>query len=259
MELLIDSERNARRDRPLRFPAKRAFASVVLDVDSTVCGIDGIHWLASRRGDIVARRVAALAAQAEDGSMPPEQVFAEQIGIIRPRRPDVDELGRAYVASVAPGCAEVLAMLRRAGVHIVLASDSLRHALFPLATHLGVDSQDVYGVDIRFDAVGACTWVNRGSPLITPTGKRDFVEGLALDGPVLAVGNSRTDREIRRAVDMFAAFTGFVTRADVVQGADAAAASFVHVASIALNRVVSPSELRSRNLSIPLPLIPTEP
>ena len=256
MELLIDPERNARRDRPLRFPVKRAFASVVLDVDSTVCGFDGIEWLAARRGDIVARRVAALDAQGADGSMPPEQVFAEQIGIIRPRRPDLDELGRAYVASVAPGCAPALAVLRRAGVHIVLVSDSLRHSLFPLAAHLGIDAQDVYGVDIRFDAVGACTWVNRGSPLITATGKRDFVASLGLDGPVLAVGDSRSDREIRRAVDMFTAFTGFVTRDDVVQGADAAAASFVHVASIALNRAFSPSELHLLNL--PLPLLPTE-
>ena len=248
MELLIGSERHARRDVTLRFPAKtRAFASVVLDVDSTVCGIDGIQWLAARRGDIVARRVAAFAAQAEDGTMAPEQVFVEQIALIRPRRPDVDELARAYVASVAPGCAEALAMLRRAGMHIVLVSDSLRHALFPLAAHLGVDAQDVYGVDIRFDAVGACTWVNRDSPLITAAGKRDFVAGLALDGPVLAVGDGRSDREIRRVVDMFTAFTGFVSRAEVVQGADATAPSFAHVASIALNQALPPHELHSSN------------
>ena len=35
------------------------FASVVLDVDSTLCGVEGIDWLAQRRGPEMADRVRA--------------------------------------------------------------------------------------------------------------------------------------------------------------------------------------------------------
>ncbi|MBC7671248.1 MAG: hypothetical protein H7247_02400, partial [Polaromonas sp.] len=41
------------------------FASVILDVDSTLCGIEGIDWLADRRGPAVGAGVTALT----DGAM----------------------------------------------------------------------------------------------------------------------------------------------------------------------------------------------
>ena len=34
------------------------FRTIVLDVDSTLCGIEGIDWLAARRGHAIAERVA---------------------------------------------------------------------------------------------------------------------------------------------------------------------------------------------------------
>ena len=40
------------------------FASLVLDVDSTIAGIEGIDWLAQRRGPETAKRYAALIASA---------------------------------------------------------------------------------------------------------------------------------------------------------------------------------------------------
>ena len=40
------------------------FGTVVLDVDSTISGIEGIDWLASRRGEIISRRVSSLTEEA---------------------------------------------------------------------------------------------------------------------------------------------------------------------------------------------------
>ena len=40
------------------------FASVVLDVDSTLCGIEGIDFLAARRGPDVGERIAELTDRA---------------------------------------------------------------------------------------------------------------------------------------------------------------------------------------------------
>ena len=44
--------------------------SLVLDVDSTICGIEGIDWLAALRGDLVSRRVAELTHRAMQGGVP---------------------------------------------------------------------------------------------------------------------------------------------------------------------------------------------
>ncbi|MGE5731520.1 MAG: hypothetical protein ACM37U_06265, partial [Gemmatimonas sp.] len=82
------------------------FASVALDVDSTVSGIEGIDWLAQRCGDVVARKVADLTTQAMQGTIPLEQVYRARLDAIRPRREDVDALAHAYVDELAPGCGD---------------------------------------------------------------------------------------------------------------------------------------------------------
>jgi HAD superfamily phosphoserine phosphatase-like hydrolase len=211
-----------------------AFASVVLDVDSTLAGIEGIDWLAQRRGDLVARQIASLTDEAMRGQIPLEQIYRMRLAKIRPRRDEVDELARAYVDALAPDCAAVVTRLRRAGVEVVLVSGGLRNAMLRMALHLDFDLADVHAVDIRFDAVGAYTGFDEKSPLTTSNGKRALVERLALARPILAVGDGVTDLVVRDVVDTFAAYTGFVVREPVVRDADVVLESFTALAALVL-------------------------
>lgn len=210
------------------------FATVVIDVDSTISGIEGIDWLAKRRGEIVARRVAVLTEEAMRGAVPLEHVYGTRLAAIRPRRDDVDALSRAYVEALAPGVVETFARFRRAGVQIVLMSGGLRHALVRLSFHLGIDIDDLHAVDVRFDAIGAYVGFDTQSPLTTSDGKAAKLARLDLDGPVLLVGDAITDLGMRRVTGQFAAFTGFVTREPVVKQADFTVESFEELASLVL-------------------------
>jgi phosphoserine phosphatase len=213
---------------------KPAFNTVVLDVDSTVSGIEGVDWLAKRRGDIVARKVATLTDEAMRGIIPLEQVYGARLSAIRPRRDDLDALSRAYVEAIDPNVTESIAALRRAGVHILLVSGGLRHALFRLALHLGIDVADLHAVDIRFDALGAYSGFDETSPLTMSLGKRALLEGLTVARPLLVVGDGATDLATRGVADTFAAYTGFVTRQTVVDNADVVLDSFVQLTQLVL-------------------------
>jgi len=202
------------------------FRSLVLDVDSTLSGIEGIDWLAARRGDLVQRRVSDLTQRAMQGGVPLEQVYKTRLAEIRPRREEVDALARAYVDAVAPGAAQTIARLRSAGVQVVLVSGGLRHALLKLALTIGLGPADLHAVAIRFDPLGAYVGFDESSPLTTADGKRHVVAGLGLEGPIVAAGDGATDLAMRDVVDAFVAYTGFVTRDSVVQQADAVASSF---------------------------------
>jgi len=215
-----------------------AFRTVVLDVDSTVSGIEGIDWLAARRGDLVARRVADLTNNAMQGGVPLEEVYGLRLNAIRPRREEVDALSRAYVDAIAPGAILTIERLRRLGVQIALVSGGLRHALLRLALHLGLSPSDVHAVSLHFDAGGAYQGYDSASPMTMSDGKRRMVESLALDGPILAVGDGATDLAMRDAVDLFAAYTGFVTRPNVVERADVVIASFEELERV----VISPPD-----------------
>jgi len=219
------------------------FRALVLDVDSTVSGIEGIDWLAARRGDVVARRIKDLTRQAMQGALPLEAVYGTRLAEIRPRREEVDALSRAYVGAIAPGAPEAIARMHHAGVQVVLVSGGVRAALFRLAFHLGLGPSDVHAVSVRFDSLGAYVGYDASSPLTTAAGKARVVAALGLEGPVIAAGDGATDLAMRDVVDAFVAFTGFVARPGVVENADAVVSSFAELERV----VLSESSLTQRS------------
>ena len=207
------------------------FASVVLDVDSTLCGVEGVDWLAQRRGADVAARTRALTERAMNGEIPLDSVYGERLALIRPTRDDVAALGQVYRQTLADGAAAAIASLLAAGIRVVLVSGGIRQAIAPLARELGVP---VEAVELRWDDAGEYQDFDRRSALATQHGKLDVVRALALPRPVLAVGDGSTDVAMKAAADRFVAFTGFARRPGVVEAADAEVATFAQLAAHAL-------------------------
>lgn len=211
------------------------FATVVLDADSTLAGIEGVDWLASLRGAEVARQVEALTGDAMAGRVPLDAVYGRRLELIAPTRHEVEALSEAYLAAVAPGAGAAVASLRSAGVEVRVVSGGLRPALLGLARSLGIPDGHVEGVEVRFDRDDRYDGI-RPSPLATQTGKAEVVRALDLRGPVLAVGDGATDLAMRPAVDAFAAYVGFVRREEVALAADHVVSSFAEVAALVLGR-----------------------
>ena len=203
-----------------------AFATVILDVDSTVSGIEGIDWLAARRGEAVANEVAALTDRAMRGEIALEDVYGARLALVRPDREGIDALAREYIANIAPSCVDAVAQMLAAGVDVRLVSGGLRPAIAPLALHLGLSPRDLSAVDVTFDANGGYASFDATSPLTTASGKLGVVEALSPRRPAVAVGDASTDLAMRPAVDCFACFVGFTHRDAIVRQADAVVATF---------------------------------
>lgn len=212
------------------------YASVVIDVDSTLCGIEGIDILAHRRGEGVGARIAVLTDRAMRGEVELESVYGERLAIVRPTENDIAALADEYRESLAPGAAEAIAAMRRAGARLFLISGGVRQAIAPLARALGFADQDVFAVSISFDTKGNYESYDRSSPLATQRGKPEVVERLIADRrlirPILAVGDGATDVPLRSIADTFAAYVGFARRTSVVAHADLEIASFAELASV---------------------------
>lgn len=215
------------------------YASVVLDADSTVSGIEGIDWLAARRGPQVAERVALLTSRAMNGDIALEQVYGERLKIIKPNRTDIEALSEAYLQALAPHVGDVLRQLRDARVRIILVSGGIRQALLPMARELGFDGGDLHAVTLHFTSTGEYAGFEARSPLVQQNGKAEVVAKLLrekrLQPPVLAVGDGSTDVAMRPMVDGFAAFTGFVRRETVTRVADAELATFDDLTQLVLS------------------------
>src|SRR5690606_4372594 len=210
------------------------FESVVLDVDSTIAGLEGIDWLARQRGEDVAVQVHELTTAAMEGRMDLEQVYAARLEAIRATRNDVELLGRLYLEHLAPGVKDAVRVMQDAGVRVVIVSGGLRPALLALGASIGVEPHDVHAVDLKFGEDGAYLDFDRLSPLATQEGKREAVRALQLPGRSLMVGDGSTDLAAREAVSAFVAFTGFVRREAVISGADFVVNSFEELLELVL-------------------------
>jgi phosphoserine phosphatase len=203
-----------------------AFASVVLDVDSTVSGVEGIDWLASRRSPEIAAAVAALTRRASEGDITLESVYGKRLETILPTESEIGELALFYERHLAPRAAEVITELRENGVRVVLVSGGIRQAVQPLGIRLGFTPAEVFAVRVSFAENGSYDSYDNLSPLTTTSGKAMVVQRLYLPRPLLAVGDGITDLAARPAADAFAAYTGFAYRPAVVRGADHELSSF---------------------------------
>jgi phosphoserine phosphatase len=196
------------------------FNTVVLDVDSTLSGVEGIDWLAALRGPAVEAWSADLTAKAMEGTVPIEAVYGERMRVVKPTLAEVGELGQIYVDRIAIHARETLRALRARDVGLVMVSGGLREAILPLARELGVEAQRVHAVPVFFDHAGQYAGFDESSPFTRQSGKMTAVGEMALKGPVLAVGDGMTDCEMRAVVDSFAAYTGFTRREPVLERAD---------------------------------------
>lgn len=210
------------------------FASVVLDVDSTLSAIEGIQWLAKRCDEEVRRRIAAQTEAAMSGDIDLESVYAERLAVVRPTRADIAALGAAYVDAISPGAVEAIAAVRAAGVRVVVVSGGLRQAVVPLAAYVGIPESDVHAVSLRFSSEGSYAGFDTSSPLYRSGGKPRCVESLALPSPVIAIGDGMTDAELRGTVSSFVAFTGITRHERVVAAADGVITSFAELPALVL-------------------------
>lgn len=215
--------------------SRSRFATVILDVDSTVAGIEGIDWLAALRTPDIAAEIAKLTVQTMGGAIPVETVYAQRLRLVAPRADEIDALGRAYVQALAPGCRDSVAALSVAGVRVVLISGGLREAILPVAGALGISNDDVHAVGIRFSTDGHYADFDRASPLAVTGGKQTVVERLALPRPILAVGDGATDVDMKPVVETFAAFTAFARRDNVVKAAAVEFRSFAELTRYVMN------------------------
>lgn len=208
------------------------FRSVVIDVDSTLSGVEGVDWLAQLRGTAIAQQSARLTERAMNGEIPIDQIYGERLNLIRPTRREVDALAQVYQDRLAVGADSVIAGFRQAGLRVVLVSGGFRRAIDPLARALGVE---LHAVDLYWNDAGEYVGFDAKSPLATQSGKLEVVRGLALPRPTLAVGDGSTDLGMRPAIDEFAAFTGFVRRQSVTAAADREIDSYESLQALVLN------------------------
>jgi phosphoserine phosphatase len=194
---------------------------IIFDCDSTLSSIEGIDELGRVRGPDVFRQVEMMTHEAMDGKIAVEAVFGRRLEVIRPRRSDVDVIGKRYIDTIEPtACATVSALVARGWTPLIV-SGGFRQAIRPLADVLGIVR--VEAVDLFFDAAGEYCGFDEKYPTTRSGGKPEVVNQLRAElkpERVVMVGDGVSDLETKPVVDLFVGFGRYVAREKVRLGAD---------------------------------------
>ncbi len=195
---------------------------LLLDCDSTLSAVEGIDELGRLRGPEVFAQVERMTAEAMDGGIPLETVFARRLELIRPTRAEVEAIAAKYLATVEPDAAAALARIRAAGWTTIVVSGGFTEAILPLARSLGIHRVEAVG--LRFAADGAYAGFDTDAPTARSRGKNAVARRLRAElaaGEVVMVGDGASDLEVKGDADRVIGFGRYAVRAKVRAGADA--------------------------------------
>jgi phosphoserine phosphatase len=217
---------------------------IFFDCDSTLSSIEGIDELARLRG--VEERIVALTNAAMDGKIPLQEVYAERLRLLAPRRSDLRAVEEAYKKTVVPGAREVIRALQDLGKRVLIVSGGLADAVVGFGIWLGVAREDIYAVGLSYNALTGKWWDYRAdvsgsnpneeylmyddSALTTQNGKIEVITATRTPGTrAMLIGDGSSDLAAASAVDLFVGFGGVVARPIVAAGAPV----FIRSASLA--------------------------
>lgn len=183
----------------------RPLDAIVLDCDSTLSHIEGIDELAKHRG--VEKEVAAITNKCMSTAGLNVEIYAERLNLVKPTLTQVQALAAEYIAHLAPHALPVIKTLQRLGKTVYVISGGITQAIIPICAQLGITSEYVYAVDLKFDAQGNYAGFDTTSPLVTSTGKPTIIEKIKLQHPSIAmVGDGLTDYY---TIDLVTRFIGY--------------------------------------------------
>ena len=198
---------------------------IFFDCDSTLSAIEGIDELARVRGPQVFAEVEAMTNAAMEGKIAVEDVFTRRLAIIKPRRADVEAVGRQYVERVEPTARATIDQLKSTGWTPVILSGGFRQIIAPLATYLGIAR--IEAVDLHFNAAGEYAGFDDKFPTTRSGGKPQRIVEIKRElapARTVMVGDGVSDLEAKPVVDLFVGFGRYTERAKV----KASAHAFIH-------------------------------
>lgn len=197
--------------------------AVCFDVDSTVCVDEGIDELAEFCG--AGKAVAEWTARAMSGSVPFEEALAARLSLFNPSLSQVQDFLEKRPPRISPGIDELIKKLKDRGTSVYLISGGFRQMINPVASILGIPTENIFANDLLFASSGDFMGFDRNEPTSRSGGKATAVQKIREARgykALVMIGDGATDLEARKpgGADLFICYAGIQLREAVAGKAD---------------------------------------
>ena len=198
----------------LQWQLETPLSAVIFDCDGTLSTIEGIDELAKNNG--VSETVKSLTAEAMGKSGINQELYQKRLNLVYPTQKQVLDLGQHYFTHQVPDAKEIIRVFKRLNKVIYLVSAGLYPAVSIFAKLLQIPCENVFAVNIQFDAAGQYKDYDRTSPLIHHNGKQVVVNQLKTSHPTLMyIGDGLNDLVTYDIVTRFVGYGGVYYRENI--------------------------------------------
>jgi phosphoserine phosphatase len=184
-----------------------ALDAIVFDCDGTLSKIEGIDELAAQNG--VGTQVKQLTAQAMGTTGLNLSLYKQRMQLVHPNEGQVQAMAAHYYQHRVVDIAETIHLFLHLGKAVYIVSAGLLPAVAGFAKMLKVPVENVFAVEIKFDALGDYVDFNHDSPLTHNKGKRDIIARIKQKHATLGyVGDGMNDLAVMDMVQRFVGYGG---------------------------------------------------
>lgn len=188
--------------------------AIIFDCDGTLSSIEGIDQLAEHNH--VGDKVKLLTAEAMGKMGMNLSLFQERLALVQPRQQQLIDLAQEYFAHRTPDISAVIQTFQRCQKTIYLVSAGLNPAVALFGERLGIPRENIFAVDLHFDAQGNYLDFDKTTTLTNSAGKRDIVSKLKHAHPSLMfVGDGLNDYAAYDLVERFIGYGGAYYRQNI--------------------------------------------
>ena len=201
----------------------RTSDAVAFDVDSTVCIDEGIDELGVYVG--AGEKVARITKEAMEGGLPFGEALQRRLEAMAISRELLESYVKEHPPKFSPGIKELVAKLHAQGKDVHLISGGFRQMIAPVATELGIPSENVHANTIVFNEDGSLKGFDDKEFTSRAGGKADavkFIKSTKGYKHVVMIGDGATDLEARVSggADIVIGYGGAQRREKVVAESD---------------------------------------
>lgn len=204
---------------------------IVVDFDSTLVTVETLDWLADivlegkPEKDKVLKKITAITNMGMDGEILFQESLSRRLGLLSLTKKDVENVSNLMVDKVTPSFLRNKDFLKIYGRQVYIFSGGFVECIKPVAEMLGIPVENIYANEFIYED-GEVVGVDLEKPMSKSGGKLEQLKALRLKGRIYVLGDGKTDLEMRKASDLFVAFTENVSRQPVIEGADYSVKTF---------------------------------
>lgn len=188
--------------------------AVIFDCDGTLSAIEGIDELAKENNVGAAVHALTEKAMGKTGINP--DLYRQRLDLVKPSRQQVEKLGESYFTHLVPDVSDVIQSFQRLNKIIYIITAGLSPAIIHLAARLNIPRENIFSVDLEFDAQGNYVNFDHNSPLTKSHGKRDIVSQIKSTHDYVAhIGDGLNDFVAHDVSTRFVGYGGIFFRKNI--------------------------------------------